>query len=217
MSLSAKAQLLCNVAPKLSWVLGLSFTLRNKKWLRCSVDCHRGPLCEDSPQLPYVCSDSSSELLLGETGACYPQVTSTSFLTDREASCLCEPSFTWSGICYQFSVLGFERWFLTPSCAFIAMSLGGLCADCKKDQGDLLVHELKVILDIILFDPFALMQTCGLRGTAVEWYVNPLCSLISNPFIAIRSLLEVLFGNPSSPIIGKSEIYCFSAYIGGDG
>lgn len=49
----------------------------------------------------------------------------------------------------------------------------------QGDQGALLVHELKVTSDIILFDPFALMQTCGLRGTAIEWYVNPLCSLIS--------------------------------------
>lgn len=59
--------------------------------------------------------------------------------------------------------------------------LGAPVRRLQGDQVDLLVHELKVTSDIILFDPFALMQTCDLRGIAVEWYVNPLCSLISKP------------------------------------
>lgn len=54
LSLSAKAQLLCNVAPELFWVLGLSFTLcklRNCGSLLIGTWHTAKPLCEDSPHL----------------------------------------------------------------------------------------------------------------------------------------------------------------------
>lgn len=54
LSLSAKAQLLCNVAPKLFWDLGLGFTLCKLRSCGSLLigTWHPGkPLCEDSPHL----------------------------------------------------------------------------------------------------------------------------------------------------------------------
>lgn len=54
LSLSAKAQLLCKVAPKLFWALGLGFTLcklRSRGSLLIGTWHRAKPLCEDSPYL----------------------------------------------------------------------------------------------------------------------------------------------------------------------